>query len=99
MTQQILRWPSFPSLILFLVVVVLNSFISRNFLSVTSLTSFLQTTTPIVLISVGMAVVMLGGGIDLSLGAIVSVVNVIMVTTSAIQGHRPSVHSKPCRCR
>jgi ribose transport system permease protein len=62
--------------------VVLNSFLSKNFMSFTAWVSFLQTTTPIILISIGMAVVMLGGGIDLSVGSIVSVVNVIMVTTS-----------------
>jgi len=71
-----------PSLILFLTIVVVNSFLSKNFMSVAAWTSFLQITTPIALISIGMAVVMLGGGIDLSLGSIVSVVNVIMVTTS-----------------
>ncbi len=80
--RRILKWPSLPSVILFLVIVVINSFISKNFMSVNAWTSFLQTTTPIILISIGMAVVMLGGGIDLSVGSIVSVVNVIMVTTS-----------------
>ena len=80
--RRILKWPSLPSVALFLVIVVINSFLSKNFMSLTAWTSFLQTTTPIILISIGMAVVMLGGGIDLSLGSIVSVVNVIMVTTS-----------------
>jgi ribose transport system permease protein len=80
--RRILKWPSLPSLILFLVIVVINSFVSKNFMSLNAWTSFLQTTTPVILIAIGMAVVMLGGGIDLSLGAVVSVVNVIMVTTS-----------------
>ena len=80
--RRILTWPTLPSVVLFLVIVALNGFLSKNFMSFTAWESFLQTTTPIILISIGMAVVMLGGGIDLSVGSIVSVVNVIMVTTS-----------------
>ena len=47
---------------------------------------FYKTTIPILVISIGQAVVIIGGGIDLSVGATVSVVNVIMATTSSFEG-------------
>lgn len=80
--SRVLKWSSFPSFVLFIIIVIVNSFVSENFMSIGAWTSFLQTTIPIILISIGMSVVMLAGGIDLSLGAIVSVVNVIIARTS-----------------
>lgn len=80
--RRIVQWPTFPSLLLFLFLVIINTIVSSNFMNQSSWASFLQTTTPTILVSMGMAVVLLGGGIDLSVGAVVSVVNVIIATTS-----------------
>ena len=84
--KKILRWPALPSLILFIVFVIINSLISSRFMSVSAWSGFFQTTIPIIIISMGQAVVILGGGIDLSVGSTVAVVNVIMATTSSFEG-------------
>lgn len=53
------------------------SFAAPNFLSVNSIMSLLRQTSVTAIISVGMAVVMLTGGIDLSVGAIVALCSII----------------------
>jgi ribose transport system permease protein len=84
--KKILKWPALPSLVLFVVFVILNCIISEGFASVSAWLGFLQTVTPLIIIAIGEAVVILGGGIDISLGATVSLANVIMATTSSFTG-------------
>lgn len=76
-----LRTYSFiPAVILFLVFLILNSLLSPTFFTVSSLSGFFATYAPLVVLAVGETFVLVGGGIDISLGAIVSVVNVLLVT-------------------
>lgn len=84
--KKILSSSVFPSLLLWLLVVIINGIISIEFLSLHSWIGFLQTTVPVIVLSIGQAVVILGGGIDLSVGATVSLVNVVMSTTSSFEG-------------
>jgi ribose transport system permease protein len=84
--KKILKWPALPSLLLFMMFVVLNCFISEGFATPSAWLGFLQTVSPLAIIAIGEAVVVLGGGIDISLGATVSLVNVIMATTSSFDG-------------
>ena len=51
-----------------------------------TLNSNMRVFLPIILLSAGQAVVILGGGIDISVGAIVSIVNTILATRVGIQG-------------
>ena len=84
--KRILKWPALPSLALLLLFVVLNCIVSEGFATASAWLGFLLTVTPIVIIAIGQAVVIIGGGIDISLGATVSLVNVIMATTSGFNG-------------
>lgn len=79
-TITIGRQSSFvPALVLFLAFMVLNSVISPNFLTVTTLSGVAETYAPLVVLAVAETFVLVGGGIDISLGATVSLVNVLLV--------------------
>ncbi|PSR30620.1 MAG: ABC transporter permease [Sulfobacillus benefaciens] len=69
-----------PAVILFLVFLILNSVLSPTFFTISSLSGFFGTYAPLVVLAVGETFVLVGGGIDISLGATVSVVNVLLVT-------------------
>jgi ribose transport system permease protein len=84
--KKIYKWPAFPSFVLLVVFVILNCFISEGFTHPSAWVGFIQTISPVVIIAIGEAVVILGGGIDISLGATVSLVNVIMATSSSFDG-------------
>ena len=84
--KKIINWPAFPSLLLLIVLVIINSVVSKGFLSASAWLSFLQTVAPLVILSIGQAVVIIGAGIDISNGMMVSMVNTIMATTSNFQG-------------
>jgi ribose transport system permease protein len=84
--KRVLKWPAFPSLLLFLTFVILNCFISEGFANPSAWLGFLQTVSPLTIIAIGEAVVILGGGIDISMGATISLVNVIMATSSSFTG-------------
>jgi ribose transport system permease protein len=83
-----LGWPSrIPFALLLLVVVVLaNLFFQPDMLLPTTLNSNLRVFLPLILVAVGQAIVILGGGIDISAGAIVSIVNAILATRIGLQG-------------
>lgn len=61
-----------------------------TFLSPRVLQSNLSTFLPLMIIAVGQTYVILGGAIDLSLGALVSLVNVVLVTSLQALGADPS---------
>ncbi|MCL4351272.1 MAG: ABC transporter permease, partial [Firmicutes bacterium] len=69
-----------PAVILFLLFLILNSVLSPTFFTISSLSGFFATYAPLIVLAVGETFVLIGGGIDISLGAIVSVVNVLLVT-------------------
>ena len=73
---QITKWSAFPSLILMLAFFILNIFMTDNFLSENFMTGFFAANTPLICVSVGVGVVMMAGGIDISLGGMVCLVNV-----------------------
>jgi len=70
------RRPEFLSFILLVFFVLINAFLQPGFFGITILSSNLTSFYPLLLIAVGQAYIVLGGSIDLSLGAIVSLVNV-----------------------
>jgi len=80
--RNVVKWSSFPSLLLCVVFVALNGFITKGFLSWSSMGGFLQAIIPLIILSIGESVVLLGGGIDISVGASVSLINVILATMS-----------------
>ncbi|WHH59040.1 ABC transporter permease [Petroclostridium sp. X23] len=78
--KNILKWPPFPAFLLLMAFIVLNAIITPGFLDLGFFTGFLSSNVPLVCVAIGVSVVLIGGGIDISLGAVVSLINVIFVT-------------------
>jgi ribose transport system permease protein len=75
-----LRRPYLFALVLLIVALFLNFIYQPNLFERSTLNSNLRVFLPLILIAAGQAVVILGGGIDISVGAIVSIVNAILAT-------------------
>lgn len=75
-----LRRPYLFALLLLGATLVINLFYQPNLFERTTLNSNLRVFLPLILIASGQAIVILGGGIDISVGAIVSIVNAILAT-------------------
>jgi len=68
------------SLLLLILGLIINASLQENFFKPIAMVGLLRTYLPLVLLAAGQTIVIIGGGIDLSVGAIVSMVNVILVT-------------------
>lgn len=80
------RYPALFALILFILAVVVNLILQPNMFAGDTLNSNMRVFLPLILLAAGQAVVILGGGIDISVGAIVSIVNTILATRVGIEG-------------
>ncbi|HTK11934.1 MAG TPA: ABC transporter permease [Ktedonobacteraceae bacterium] len=67
------------ALLLLIIAVLINYLLQPNFFLPGVLNGNLQTYLPLLLLAVGQAIIIVGGGIDLSIGSIVSLTNVIVV--------------------
>jgi ribose transport system permease protein len=67
-------------IVLFIVTVAINYSLQPNFFKPSVLRGFTKSVLPVALLAAGQAFVILGGGIDLSNGSVVSMVNVTIVT-------------------
>lgn len=74
------RNPYLFALLLLVLAVLVNFILQPNLFERTTLNSNMRVFLPLILLSAGQAVVILGGGIDISVGAIVSIVNAVLVT-------------------
>jgi ribose transport system permease protein len=74
------RRPYLFALVLLIVTLFINFIYQPNLFERTTLNSNLRVFLPLILIAAGQAIVILGGGIDISVGAIVSIVNAILAT-------------------
>ena len=79
MMARVRRNPISLAVALLIVLIVVNAALQRNFFKPGILLSNLTTFLPLMMIAVGQAFVVKGGSIDLSLGAVVSLVNVVVV--------------------
>lgn len=70
----------FPSTIVLIAVFILNLLLQNNFLSYTVFKSNLMTFSPLILISMAQAIIILTGSIDMSIGASVTVINVFLAS-------------------
>ena len=84
--RWIARSPAFFSLILFIIVIVINAILQPNMLALDTINSNLRVFLPLIFLAVGQTFVMIGGGIDISVGGIVSVINVILATQVGLNG-------------
>lgn len=78
--NKALRSPSLPAFLLALVMIVLNIFITTGFLTGSYINSFFSANATLLCLSIGISMVIITGGIDLSVGAIICLCNVTMVT-------------------
>lgn len=78
-----LKWPAFPALVMCIAFFIINIIVTQGFLKSYIILGFLSSNIPLICVSVGCACVIISGGMDISLGAIISLVNVIFVKLSA----------------
>jgi ribose transport system permease protein len=75
-----LRNPYLFALLLLILAAAVNYFYEPDLFARDTLNSNMRVFLPLILLAVGQAIVILGGGIDISVGAIVSIVNAILAT-------------------
>lgn len=80
------RHPALFALILLVLAIIVNYILQPNLFERDTLNSNMRVFLPIILLSVGQAVVILGGGIDISVGGIASIVNAILATRVGLEG-------------
>lgn len=80
------RYPALFALILLVVSIIVNFILQPNLFARDTLNSNMRVFLPLILLSAGQAVVILGGGIDISVGAIVSIINTILATRVGLEG-------------
>jgi len=85
--QRLMRQNRIPfALVLLALVVAVNLILQPNLLEPVTLNSSMRLFLPLILVAVGQTVVILAGGIDISVGAIVSIVNAILATQVGTKG-------------
>lgn len=83
----ITHYPVFFPLVLLVISVAINLFLQPNMFQLNTLNSNMRVFLPLILLAVGQAIVLIGGGIDISVGGIVSVVNTILATRVGLDGN------------
>lgn len=79
--------PTVGSFFLLVVAVAVNAMLQPFFFSAYSIESNLNTFVPLIAAAVGQTIIILGGGIDLSLGTIITLSNVVTVAVMAGQSN------------
>lgn len=80
------RQPALFALVLLILAVVANLIVQPNMFARDTLNSNMRVFLPLILLAVGQAIVILGGGIDISVGGIVSIVNTVLATRVGLGG-------------
>ena len=78
--KKYIKSTSFPAFVLFLIVAIINICITPGFLSGMYINSFFSANAPLICLALGISMVVISGGIDLSVGAIICLCNVTMVS-------------------
>ena len=87
------RQPAVFAVILLVLSLIVNWLLQPNMFARETLNSNLRVFLPLILLAVGQAIVILGGGIDISVGAIVSIVNAVLATRVGLEGSAGSMWS------
>lgn len=80
------RQPALFALFLLVLSVVINLVVQPNMFARETLNSNMRVFLPLILMAVGQAIVILGGGIDISVGGIASIVNTVLATRVGLEG-------------
>lgn len=78
--KRVIKWSPFPALVLLIVFIIISVINTNDFFGGGFLIGFFDANIPLICVAIGVGVVLIGGGIDISLGSIVSLVNVVIVT-------------------
>ena len=85
------RHPALFALILFVIIIIINAILQPNLFALETLNNNMRVFLPLLLLAVGQTIVMIGGGIDISVGGIVSIINCVLATQVGLNGSW-----KPC---
>ena len=80
------RQPALFAFVLLVLSVVINLVVQPNMFARETLNSNMRVFLPLILMAVGQAIVILGGGIDISVGGIASIVNTVLATRVGLDG-------------
>ncbi len=80
------RYPAFFPFILLALAIAINLFLQPNMFALDTVNSNMRVFLPLILLTVGQAIVLIGGGIDISVGGIVSIINTILATKVGLDG-------------
>jgi ribose transport system permease protein len=80
------RYPALFAFVLFAIAIAINLILQPNMFAKETLNSNMRVFLPIILLSVGQAIVLLGGGIDISVGGVASIVNTVLATRVGLEG-------------
>jgi len=80
------HYPAFFPLVLLVLSLAINLFLQPNMFERETLNSNMRVFLPLILLAVGQAIVLLGGGIDISVGGVVSIINTILATRVGLDG-------------
>lgn len=72
--------PAFSSVLLFAILVLLNALLQQRFFTPAVLKSNMMTFTPLILLAIAQAIIVISGSIDLSLGTTLTLINVTMAS-------------------
>ena len=79
--KKLTSWSAFPALALLIIFLIINAILNHG-LKASFFRSFISTNAGAICLAIGVSTAILVGGIDISLGSIVSLVNVVIVTLS-----------------
>ena len=80
------RYPAFFPAILLITSIVINVILQPNMFDPETLNGNMRVFLPLILLAIGQAIVLIGGGIDISVGGTVSIVNTILATQVGLDG-------------
>ena len=73
------RWAPLPSLLLIFLALAMGGIFTDYFIKASYLNSIFKNYMPVIFVALGLSVVIIGGGIDLSIGTLASLVNCVIV--------------------
>jgi len=80
------RNPALFALILFVIIIIINAILQPGLFALETLNNNMRVFLPLLLLAVGQTIVMIGGGIDISVGGIVSIINCVLATQVGLNG-------------
>lgn len=81
-----LRYPYLLTLAIFIFALLVNLYFQRSILEINTINNNLRVFLPLVILAAGQSIVILTGGIDISVGSIVSIVSALLATRVGLEG-------------